>query len=71
MRCNYLKGKLKLLRLLRKPRQMHLSKALSSTVAFDAENNDDEPSEEDEEELALLTKRVQRLLKRRKTFLCH
>ena len=44
----------------------HQSKALNLVVAFDVVNNDDEISEEDEEELAFLTKRVKRLLIKRK-----
>lgn len=42
------------------------TKALSSEILVDAENNDDELSKEDEEELAFLTKNVQRFLRRRK-----
>lgn len=41
------------------------TKALSSEILVDAENNDDELSKEDEE-LAFLTQREQRLLRRRK-----
>ncbi|KAG5010200.1 hypothetical protein JHK87_018715 [Glycine soja] len=61
-----LKGKIITLKASQKTNIMHQSKALSSIEASDIENSDVEFSKEDEEELAFLTKRVKRLLRKRK-----
>ena len=61
-----LKGKIITLKASQKTNIMHQSKALSSIEASDIENSDVEFSKEDEEELAFLTKRLKRLLRKRK-----
>lgn len=60
------KGKVIVLKASQKNKTKQLSKALSSATNSKAENSDGELSEEDEEELTFLTKRVQRLLRKRK-----